>query len=226
MGILGIENRTENWKTAQSFAPYFNDGAARLELAIRLGAPKESSQEDVRIELFWPGIRDHLYWETKYKGGRNEDHFPKLCNLYGCMFPDLRKKIETFRSGNQHLNLPQKWNYNPSLDSGSIVRLGNNLVNTEIDIVLETPGCLFIGEAKYESDFGTDGGDVLVHQLVRQYVMAWILVAERGCNKKVIPFTVGGNQNQLQARFMKNQGWLNPKNILSWDCIEKLARPC
>ena len=41
-----------------------------------------------------------------------------------------------------------------------------------IDIVLETTDRLFIGEAKLESTLGSDSDHVLVHQLIRQYVMA------------------------------------------------------
>ena len=36
MGILGITNRTENWKTAKSFAPFFKNKCARVALAHRL----------------------------------------------------------------------------------------------------------------------------------------------------------------------------------------------
>ena len=57
-----------------------------------------------------------------------------------------------------------------------MANLGNNLVNTEIDIVLQSPNHLFIGEAKHEMTFGANGRLVLVHQLIRQYVMAKILM--------------------------------------------------
>lgn len=63
------------------------------------------------------------------------------------------------------------------------------------------------------------------------------LVAEaQNCPKKtVVPFVVGNKVEELerkrQVRFMICQskrdrspgGWLSEKNILSWDCIEKLA---
>lgn len=226
MGILGIENRTENWKTARVFSLFFEDDAARLRLAGKLGTYQPN---EAKIELFWTGMRDHLYEKTKSGGGRNEDHFQGLGNLYDSLFPDLREKIGAFRSGNQHLNLPQKWNYKPAFNVDSTNRLGNNLVATEIDVVLETPDSLFVGEAKHESDFGTDGRDVLVHQLIRQYVMAWILVIERGCNKRVVPFVVVDRKNldsvknTLQVKFMIEQGWLLKRNVLPWDDIKELA---
>ena len=227
MGILGIENRTENWKTARYFSPFFTDKAARLRLAKWLGAPKETNKGDVQIELFWYGMRDHLYNRTKSDGGRNEDHFQGFGNLYDSLFPDLREKIAAFRSGNLRLNLPQKWNYKPAYNCESMIRLGNNLVNTEIDIVLATPDFLFIGEAKLESGLGYGGSDVLVHQLIRQYVMARILVEHRRCERKIVPFVVRrkpDGREQLQVEFMKEQGWLPKGNVLSWEDIAELAR--
>ena len=108
----------------------------------------------------------------------------------------------------------------------------DNLRNTEIDIVLETPQYLFIGEAKGEMTFGADGGLVLVHQLIRQYVMAVVLVdllVSKGCpQKKVVPFVVGDAaklERARQVKFMRHQGWLEKRNILDWDKIKDLGKP-
>ena len=60
MGILGIKNRTENWKTAQTFAPFFSDENLRLGLVRKLGEPLETEPDDVQLELFWKGIRDYM----------------------------------------------------------------------------------------------------------------------------------------------------------------------
>ena len=74
--------------------------------------------------------------------------------------------------------------------------------------------------------FGTNGDLVLVHQLIRQYVMASILVDRLECDKKVVPFVVGNDVGSLrraiQVKFMCCQGWLSEENILSWDEIEEL----
>ncbi len=59
MHILGIENRTENWKTAVYFSPLFAGNSNRL--AERLGATPLSASDDVVLELFWKGMRDDLY---------------------------------------------------------------------------------------------------------------------------------------------------------------------
>ena len=104
----------------------------------------------------------------------------------------------------------------------------NNLLHTEIDIVVGTPRHLFIGEAKHLSGFGYDGSDVLVHQLVRQYVMAKMLVELRDPYEEIegVPFVVGDDVDQLhrtgQVRFMIDQKWLKTENVLCWEEIEKL----
>ena len=109
-----------------------------------------------------------------------------------------------------------------------MVKLRNNLVNTEIDIVLESPNSLFIGEAKHEMSFGADGTLVLVHQLIRQYVVARILVDRLECDKEVVPFVVGDDTKQLrksrQVGFMIRQGWMKERNILEWRDVKDLAR--
>ena len=50
MTILGITNRTENWKTAQKFAPFVRDGNIRLNLVRKLGESSDTQQDDVRID--------------------------------------------------------------------------------------------------------------------------------------------------------------------------------
>jgi hypothetical protein len=108
--------------------------------------------------------------------------------------------------------------------------LFNNLRNTEVDVVLETPGYLFVGEAKHEMSFGANGNLVLVHQLIRQYVMATILVemTKEQPRKRVIPFVVGDGVDSLnktsQVRFIISQGWLRDNNILTWEDIESSSQ--
>ena len=218
-GILGIKNRTENWKTACHFAPFFRDGAARLRLAKRLGAPEDTKAEDVRIELFWYGMRDHLH--RKDEPVRNNPRlFEMLADRYGSLFPDLRRRIEVFDPSGNELRLQQDWNYSPKNAKDT---LASNLINTEIDVVIDTPTLLFIGEAKEESGLDGNGQYVLVHQLIRQYVMAWILVVLTDSNKKVVPFVVGANEGQVQVQFMQCQGWLPKRNAVCWECVKSIA---
>ena len=62
----------------------------------------------------------------------------------------------------------------------------------------------------------------LVHQLIRQYVMATILVDILASDKKVVPFVVGGSRRSLQVDFLVKQGWLNPNNVLEWKDVKAL----
>ena len=214
MGILGIKNRTENWKTARHFAPFLGAedaaAAARATLAQRLGEPEETSGEAIRIELFWRGIRDCKPC--------NED----VRKRYERLFPDLRDKVKDFPGFKScDYAVPKE---------GQGHKLFSNLRHTEIDIVLETPRHLFIGEAKDESSPGTNGKYVLVHQLIRQYVTARILVdLSDNPNRVVTPFAVVDDarrdefMRRRQVQFMIQHMGL--ENILTWDCIRGLCPP-
>ena len=254
-GILGIENRTENWKTARMFAPFIDDSeaskAARKALVNRLLSPYNPSLnlkdgEEIELELFWYGMRDYIKPLPKRKRPTAQD----LARYYSEIFPKLRDDIVRFNG--QQNEAKDKFdnlechNYIASdqvkvkENSGRIVRstteeLKSNLSNTEIDIVLATPSCLFIGEAKHKSDFDAKSKYVLVHQLVREYVLARILVCLTEKPKRVIPFVVGTDTDYLkrtaQVRFMVDQGkrdpkqgWLKKDNVLAWDKIAALAK--
>ena len=211
MGILKIENRTENWKTACVFTPLFRDAEGRNRLAARLlGKPVKS---EVSLELFWFGMRDHVH--ERPEAGDPDD----LAERYDRLFPDLRKQIEDFGQFNKlaerHYAVADK------------AKLASNLLHTEIDIVLESQRHLFIGEAKHESDFGADGRNVLVHQLVRQYVTAAILLDLKGSKKQIVPFVVREDKDQLrrikQVQFMTAHLGMRRDNVLCWDDVRGLA---
>ena len=76
-----------------------------------------------------------------------------------------------------------------------------------------------------ESTFVADGKLVLVHQLIRQYIAATILLQLVGARKEVIPFVVGDNTDYLkktsQIRLMIDQCWLRQTNILDWEDIKR-----
>lgn len=227
MPILGINNRTENWKTAYEFAPFFRNCDALGRLARKLGEPKEISGGDVHIELFWRGMRDYV---NENRLGRAEDLFrPKFKTAYENLFPDLRKDICEFTREapkNQFQTLKDK-NYHAADASGE-KGLYYNLRNTEIDIVLETPDTLFIGEAKQESNLRGRSDLVLVHQLIRQFVMARILLHLMESSKIVVPFLVVDKdkvesvKRTGQVRFMMDKYSLREDNVLIWDDIRGL----
>lgn len=217
MGILGITNRTENWKTVQHFHGLSDDG--KVHLVEKLGKPVGTPDEEIKIELFWKGVRD-------YAAIADKPTPEKMAEIYNRHFSDLRQQICDFRKtqpNNRKFRPLQDHNY--VADSKTRDNLYQNLQNTEIDVVLETPQYLFIGEAKHESDFGNDGKHVLVHQIIRQYVTAKLLVEHLDQAKQVIPFIVADREklasvnNTAQVKFMVKKCWLKPHNILSWDCI-------
>ena len=211
--ILGINNRTENWKTARVFAPYFRKPDSLLRLADRLGETKDTKACDVHIELFWKGTRDYLH-SIENRTERDRRRKDLLENSKNILL-GIRCKILAFENFR-----------NLKCDNYAVVppegakKLLNNLYNTEIDIVIETPKKLYIGEAKHEADFGSDSRLVLVHQLIRQYVMAQALLEALGSKKQVIPFIVGPDAAKLkergQVRFMLEQCWLKESNVLNW----------
>ena len=161
----------------------------------------------------------------------DEDYCEKLAESYNCYFSTLHEDVEEFRrSRSKTLNLRclMDWNYKVSKESGNAQNLFNNLLNTEIDIVLDSPKHLFIGEAKHEMGFGADSKLVLVHQLIRQYVMARILAEICEPKKTVVPFIVRDKKESakraVQVQFMLCKGWLKKENILRWEDVERLAR--
>ena len=224
MGILGINNRTENWKTVRTLCPPLScDAKVKLVQRLLQEYPNTTDIEwtdEVKFELFWKGVRD---WE-KLRCHPAADYEKAYRGLFG----DLRCKIEAFGK----LKVPKRWNYQVCDDiqddkgTPSSLVLKRNLNNTEIDIVLETPSHLFVGEAKGESDLGGDSGLVLVHQLIRQFVLAKMLVKMMQKPHIVVPFIVGNKVEDLmkkeQVRFLIEEGWLKDSNVLSWDCIKSV----
>lgn len=219
MAILGIENRTENFRTAEHFAQFMQtNGHSLLDL---LGVSTESSETETSLELFWKGMRDFLH------NKKHHDNNERLAEVYDSHFLDLRREVQCFRTARsqQFANL-EDWNYDASTPERRKM-LRDNLVNTEIDVVLETEHCLYIGEAKHLMRFGADRGLVLVHQLVRQYVMATILMdiwsdENGGRKKKIVPFVIGASENFLQVQFMRDSGRMLENHIVTWDQIANL----
>ena len=219
MGILGIINRTENWKTASHLIPLkMNNHVGGLADRLTPNLPHRS--EEPELELFWKGMRDF-----KSQGEVDADTLSQnVTKAYNLRFAGLRRDIQriggfnNLRSDNYDVSTPKRQSM-----------LFQNLRNTEVDIVLEDSESLFIGEAKHEMGFGADGKLILVHQLVRQYVMARILVelSVDTEKKKVVPFVVGDDVKKVrqfnQIRFMVNQGWLQEENVLNWQEIREIA---
>lgn len=212
MAILGITNRTENWRTAKYFAPLVGSSSVRLVRRLA-SAEKDLREGDVRVELFWHPVRDWRHQEKLASKVAQR----QIVTAYEGIFSDLGAKVEAF----QGLQVPDG-SYTTS-DAG---KLASNIANTEIDIVLESPRHLFIGEAKHEMRFHASGSLVLTHQLIREYVTARVLLDLVGSEKTVVPFVVGSTtaelKRQQQVQFMLDQSWMDPRNVLEWSDIEAL----
>ncbi|MCY3986179.1 MAG: hypothetical protein OXF23_03945 [Candidatus Dadabacteria bacterium] len=236
-GILNIENRTENWMTSLFFCRLSEE---KLQDFVDSLKTKESRSKanSVHMELFWRGVRDYRHSLIEYKvnkegakGKRKREIATEVDDClesrfweqYKCCFGCLRHQV----CKHNERPLPHCQNYGICEDfrdekgRGLQKLLYNNLRNTEMDIVFETDGHLFIGEAKYESDFGTDGKLVLVHQLIRQFVTASLLVKVQGKQKKVVPFLIVDDdkkspKNNGQVDFMLCRKWLFQENIRTW----------
>ncbi len=196
-----------------------------MRLAHLLGEDWQIEPHEVWLELFWKGMRDYIY-----RMPRESRLKPSECvRAYNKMFANLRHDIVKFIDGTPEnpFRTLKDGNYDVSNLSGQ-KGLFQNLRNTEIDIVLETPSILFIGEAKYESRLGAAGGLVLVHQLIRQYVTASILLDIMGSEKRVVPFLVVDNEkhdsvmNTGQVNFMMQHYGLDRSNVLTWNDIRGL----
>ncbi|MCY3886971.1 MAG: hypothetical protein OXG19_04610 [Chloroflexi bacterium] len=195
---------------------------ARVRLVDRLlDTPTELQPGTVRMELFWRGLRDHVAQCKTTLAAEQK----ALAERYAHHFSDLRGRIEEFVGLGGFRSLIED---NYQIDTASQKeKLGRNLFHTEIDIVLESPHHLFIGEAKYLMSFHAHSDLILVHQLIRQYVMARILLDLRGDEgKKLVPFVVGENAKSLQktaqVQFMFKQEWMRKENILEWSEIKAL----
>ena len=230
MGILGICNRTENWKTAQTFAPFIGNQCALRLLAERLGEPL-GQEGKVSLELFWKGGRDYCWDTTKVTPSPDD-----LRTAYDSCFPDLRDKIEEFQKENASKTFRPLLRRNYNVSGENAKNLETNFRNTEIDVVLETSKHLFVGEAKDETGLHANREYVLAHQLIRQFVIAQILahlVAECGEEqaKSIVPFVIGPDEdkkmaslkNTAQIRFMMEKGYLEESNILSWDELASIG---
>ena len=219
MAILGITNRTENWKTATYFAPLFGHASARVARRLLPDAQEQAALQpsDVRLELFWRGIRDYI-WQ---RGGSSPDDAADFAERYERLFQTLHQEVTDFRE----FRPLKPWNYKTDT-AEKRSRLESNLRNTEFDIVVESPTHLFIGEAKHEMSFGTSSKDVLTHQLIRQYVTAHVLLDLLGHHREVVPFVVADDLDEIhkkkQVQFMLDQQWMRRENVIEWGEIEAL----
>lgn len=226
--IIGINNRTENWKTAETLGPLITREKQNHLANLLIDANHSSFDSDeVVMQFFWKGFRDH--WNERSRQCSKDDMVNETAVIYNRLFPNLRNEIEAYNkdekvSRNKRLRLTEANYVCLNSDMQSKKRLFANVSNTEIDVVLEAPGFLLIGEVKAEQTFGAASKHILVHQLIRQYVMASIVLEMRAERKdfKLIPFVIGDNTKQTaQVACMRYLGYLPEANIITWEELKK-----
>lgn len=222
--MFKIVNKSENWRIAKLFINGSGEKVAKSiaeKVLLNCNLPNSTS---IEYELFWKGYRD--YCDHIDGKGRNVDIKDRALQVYNAKFKSLRAEIEKYNASYfPRLNLDD-CGRNYTVSSESIDDFFRNLYNTEIDIVIRAGDCFLIGEVKHTQSFSADSGHILVHQLLRQYVVASIILEEisRMESKKfrVIPFIIadGNAKNTGQIKLLQHLGWLNEKNIFSWSSFE------
>nr|WP_321269664.1 hypothetical protein [uncultured Tolumonas sp.] len=215
--IFNIENRTENWLCAQHFVPLANSDKLNQFALQLIQNHQENTVENERnfnLELFWYGFRDFLH----------KNHITNLDEKITAYYNNNYSDLQSLIVNSKVLLNVESDNY--KLTSGNFKKLFTNLKNTEIDIVIANNNYLLIGEAKHTQTFGSNGKNVLTHQLIRQYVMCSILaelikqIDDFEHNIIVIPFIICNDKDEAlknnQVKFMLEQKWLNQNNILNW----------
>ena len=224
--ILGIENRTENWKTVQHFHGLTRKEKVGLVRGL-LGNQEIGDDVDIKINLFWYGFRDYI---AKCKDeGKPLPTKEQAGKIYGDLFGDLRNDVSDFQAPEHPRSFTGLQPHNYCSAEDYFQELFENLGHTEIDIVIQCGKQLILGEAKSESPLDANSRYVLVHQLIRQHVMARTLVQVIGADLEIFHFLVGDAdrvqslRNTVQVKFMTHKCWLKPENVLSWEQVAQLT---
>lgn len=227
--ILGIKNRTENWTTVKNIFSLQNKKL--ISYLMRNNGDNSAPFDDgveAKLELFWYGYRDYIYGKNinRYSADHNAIYARFLR-----LFPGLQEKVLKFKGDtNKYLHVEKSVNYSLEREDAPL-HLFQNIRHTEIDIVIETRNKLYIGEVKDSQTFGAHGGLFLPHQLLRQYVMARVLIDELGKDLDIVPFIVVSNNTpkdkdenvQLkngQVLLMKHLNYLKMVNVFTWSDID------
>lgn len=222
--MLQIQNRSENWRLAKAF---INGGGVLLARSISdrvlSNSQHRSNTKDIEYELFWTGYRD--YCDNVEDKLRNPELGNRALHFYTEHFNNLYENIEEYNQNNSPSLEIEREKNNYTVNRETLGDFLKNLYYTEIDIVIRIENFLLIGEVKHTQTFGSKSEHVLVHQLVRQYVMASILTKELSERDNtaytVVPFIIANNiERNGQVRLLESLGWLHRDNIIPWESIE------
>jgi len=225
--MFGVENRSENWRLAKAFIDK-KDNFLEYKIAdIVLSNCNQKISGQLSYEFFWTGFRDYCHSVSIAK--KNSALGFRVVDYYQKTFSNLLDNIHQYNITENNpklkLNNPEI-NYVVNEETKNIFL--NNLYYTEVDIIIRAGSNLLIGEVKSTQTFGSNSKHVLVHQLLRQYIMVSTLVNEKQFQEKhnciftIIPFVIANRnaERTAQVKIMKNLGWLVRGNVLNWDFIE------
>ena len=115
-------------------------------------------------------------------------------------------------------------------------QLCTNVYNTELDVLIADDYNVYVGEAKGEMRSNASATErMLVHQLVRGYVVVKTWIEYRGLKRpdgnamSVVPFIVAKDEDfaslmgNNQVQFMIKRRWLKAEHVLDWGKIKELS---
>ncbi|REL27514.1 hypothetical protein DXX93_13735 [Thalassotalea euphylliae] len=224
MSIFNINNRSESWRISRQFILGGYGLSNKLANKVVSNVGQELSGE-VELELFWTGFRDYCHSQSITL--ENKSLLNEVGIAFEKNFSTLFEQVESFNKRNTVKLRIDSSKHNYRLNNQSLCKLVKNLYHTEIDIVISTGNSLLVGEVKSEVSFNANSEYVLVHQLIRQYVMATILVHLLNINgqniTQITPFVIAEKNvsRSAQVRFMIDSGWLHQSNIFDWSVLEE-----
>lgn len=208
--MIPVINRSENNITAKVFVTLFNCTEKPEKSLILLGLEKNSCQ-GFKLELFWKGFRDYAIF--------NSDCREKFMVEYKKIIPFVRKAVEATK-------LQVKDSFYSAEDENKIF---NELRNTEIDVVIFTDSRIYIGEAKLKEKLGTNGRNILAHQVIRQRTMVETLKALTRDPREISSFIICDQSKQksiIRMEQIKALGILEGRapRVITWQELLERAK--
>ncbi|MCF8011367.1 MAG: hypothetical protein K9L56_08790 [Clostridiales bacterium] len=164
---------------------------------------EEDKLDSAKLELFWKGFRDYA---AEYKECKEN------------FFVEYKRIIKGIRDAVRKTKLRMRDNYYSDQDREKIF---NELRNTEIDAAIFTEGSICLVEAKRKEKLGSNGKNILAHQLIRQRVMIEVLKALQWDKRDVFMFVVCDSEKVRSIERMEQLKALNYwegkcPHVISW----------
>lgn len=246
MHTLGYTNRSENALTSEHFQCFDDNNNWDLVTGklIQLGGLEEHPKSSTKGQIFAHPWRDYLYHEASEAKDDNQfsslkkahrqikqNADSRIVEIYEQEFSDLQDRVFEFeRFDHKYLKLSKSYN----LKDNSL-QLCTNVHNTELDVLIADDYNVYVGEAKSEMRPNASATErMLVHQLVRGYVVVKTWIEYRGLKRpdgnamSVVPFIVANKKDiqslmgNNQVQFMIKRCWLRAEHVLDWDTIKEL----